>query len=109
MADKEVNKVDVEEVKSGATAVKAEKKVAPAKYKEGLYRSDKFLRIIKELTYTHQKDELGRVQKTYGTWANDRNMIVFSKGVERRLGSEELALPAIQRLIDQKTIYRVGD
>lgn len=85
------------------------KKAAPSKYKAGLYRSDKFLRIIKELTYTHQRDELGRVQKTYGTWSNEKNMIIFSKGVERRLSEDEIALPSIQRLIDQKTIYRVGD
>lgn len=85
----------------------AEKSVS-LKYQAGVYRSDKFLRVIKELTYTHAKDDAGHIQKTYGTWANDKNMIIFSKGAERRLTEEELKLPVIQRLIDTKVIYRVG-
>lgn len=83
--------------------------VAPSKYKPGMYRAEKFMRVIKELSHTHQRDENGKVQKTYGTWANDKNMIIFQKGVERQLTAEDLKLPAIQRLIDSKTIFRVGE
>lgn len=83
--------------------------VKSLKYKPGMYRSDKFMRVIKELTHTHSRDENGKVQKTYGTWANDKNMIVFQKGVERPLTEEDLKLPAVQRLIDSKTIFRVGE
>lgn len=83
--------------------------VTHSKYKPGMYRSDKFMRVIKELTHTHSRDENGKVQKTYGTWANDKNMIIFQKGVERPLNEEDLKLPAVQRLIDSKTIFRVGE
>lgn len=82
---------------------------APSRYKPGNYRSEKFMRIIKELTHTHQRDDACKVQKTYGTWANDKNMIIFQKGVERPLTAEDLKLPAIQSLIDRKVIFRVGD
>lgn len=85
-----------------------EKKVPNKKYLAGMYRSDKFMRIIKELTYTHTKDENGKVQKTHGTWAKPQNMIIFQKGVETRLTEADVELPAIQRLIDSKAIYRMG-
>lgn len=88
---------------------KVKKDVSRSHYKPGNYRSDRFLRIIKELSHKHAKDANGNIQKTYGTWATDSNMIVFSKGVERRLTEDELKLPSIQRLIDSKVIYRVGD
>lgn len=89
--------------------VKAETKKAEPKFKGGLYRSDKFLRIIKRISYEHQKDDAGKIQKTYGTWAKADNFIIFSKGVEKRLTDEEVALPAVQRLIESKAIFRVGD
>lgn len=85
------------------------KPVKGAKYKPGVYRADKFLRIIKELTYQNKVGADGIVQKTYGTWAKEENMIIFQKGVEKRLTADDLKLVAIQRLIDSKTIYRVGD
>lgn len=79
------------------------------KYLPGVYRSEKFMRIIKALTFTHQKDDNGKIQKTYGTWANDKNMIIFPKGKDVRLSKEDVALTAIQRLIDSKVIFRVGE
>lgn len=78
------------------------------KYMPGMYRSDKFMRIIKELTYQHAKDENGKIRKTHGTWSNPKNMIVFQKGVETKLTEEDLKLPVIRSLIDRKTIYRLG-
>ena len=78
-------------------------------YKAGLYRSDKFLRVIKSLSYEHRKDANGTVQKTYGTWAKDDNMIIFQKGVPRELTESDLQLPTIRRLIDSKAIFKVGD
>lgn len=95
-----------------ASEEKEEKKAAEtsgSKYKPGVYRSEKFLRIIKALTYQHKKDANGQVQRTYGTWATKDNVIVFQKGVEKRLSAEDVELQAIQRLIDSKVIYRVGD
>lgn len=93
-------------------SVAAEKSAAPvggtSKYLPGMYRSDKYMRIIKALTYTHRKDDAGKVHKTYGTWAKDDNMIIFKKGVETPLTAEDLELPAVQRLVDSKTIYRLG-
>lgn len=91
------------------TAIKGADSVKKGKYIPGTYRSDKFMRVIKALTYENQKDANGVVQKTYGTWAKESNMIVFQKNQERRLTAEDLELPAIQRLIDSKTIFRVGD
>ena len=89
---------------------KEEKKAdKPAKkYIPGMYRADKFMRIIKELSFTHVKDANGTIQKTHGTWAKDKNMIIFKKGVETELTADDLKLPAIQRLIDSKIIYRMG-
>ena len=101
-----MDSVNTETVLDEALAASAAPK---AKYKPGMYRSDRFMRIIKELTLTHQKDDSGKVKKTYGTWAKESNMIVFKKGVERYLNAEDLKLMAIQRLIDSKVIYRVGD
>lgn len=92
---------------TGTAAPKSEP--TTSKYKPGVYRADKFMRIIKQLSHTHQRDENGKVQKTYGTWATEKNMIIFQKGVEKRLTAEDLALSAVQRLIDSKVIYRVGD
>lgn len=108
MADTEKTIADValEESKVGKTE---RGKTTASGYKPGVYRSDKFLRIIKKLSYSHSKDASGQVQKTYGTWAKDDNMIVFSKGVEKRLTEADLELESIRRLIDSKTIYRVGD
>lgn len=93
------------EVKKSTAEVEEPKK----KYIPGMYRSDKFLRVIKELTFQNKKDAAGNVVKTYGTWANDKNVIIFNKNGERRLTEEDLQLTSIQRLIDSKTIYRVGD
>ena len=90
------------------TASKAVEKQT-TKYKGGMYRSDKFMRIIKTLSYEHQKDASGQIQKTYGTWSRENNVIVFQKNTEIRLSDEDVALPTIQRLIDSKSIYRVGD
>lgn len=79
------------------------------KYLPGVYRSDKYMRIIKKLSYEIVKDAAGQVQKTYGTWAVPDNFIIFQKDVEKRLTAEDLKLPAIQNLIDSRVIYRVGD
>lgn len=79
-----------------------------SKYVPGSYRAEKFLRIIKELTYKNVKNADGKIQKTHGTWATASNMIEFKKGIETILTAEDLELPAIQRLIDTKVIFRVG-
>lgn len=96
-----------------ATKAKQEpvaKEEAPKKkYLPGVYRSDKYMRIIKKLSYEIVKDAAGQVQKTYGTWAVPDNFIIFQKDVEKRLTAEDLKLPAIQNLIDSRVIYRVGD
>lgn len=96
------------ETKAKAVEKKAEVK-SVSKHKAGVYRSDKYMRIIKALTVQHHKDSTGQITKTYGTWAKDDNFITFNKGVEKRLTQEEVDLPAIQNLIDSKVIYRVGD
>ena len=110
VADKVAPVVDKKE---GVMEVDKKEGVAPVastskRYLPGMYRSDRYMRIIKELTHVHRKDDNGKVQKTYGTWVRDDNMIVFKKGVETRLTAEDLTLPAVQRLIDSKIIYRLG-
>lgn len=77
-------------------------------YLPGMYRCDKFMRIIKELSYTHTKDDTGKIRKTHGTWSKAKNMIIFQKGVETRLTEDDLRLPAVRSLIDRKVIYRMG-
>lgn len=91
-----------------ATVDKPVEAVVNTRYLPGIYRSDKYMRIIKQLTYEHRKDSEGKVQKTYGTWARDDNMIIFRKGIETPLTESDVQLPAIQRLIDSKVIYRLG-
>lgn len=102
-------KIIEDKVLAGAAVPQTGEGVTPSKYKPGMYRSDKFMRVIKELTHTHSRDDSGKIQKTYGTWANDKNMVIFQKGVERPLTEEDLKLPSIQRLIDSKAIFRVGE
>ena len=75
---------------------------------QGSYRADKYLRIIKKLSYKNTVDSKGNIQKTYGTWATAGNMIEFKKGQETYLSEEDLTLQAIQRLIDTKVILRIG-
>lgn len=107
IAEQALENIDVVEL---TDIVKVDEKPTPtSKYKPGVYRADKFMRIIKEITAENKVDANGQVQKTYGTWVRDDNMIIFQKGVEKRLTKEDLALPTIQRLIDSKVIYRVGD
>ena len=79
-----------------------------SRYVPGYYRADKYLRIIKKLSYKNIVDSKGNIQKTYGTWATAGNMIEFKKGQETYLSEEDLTLPAIQRLIDTKVILRIG-
>ena len=79
-----------------------------AKYVPGNYRSDKYFRLIKALTYEHTRDANGNIQKTTGTWAKPSNVIIFQKGVETKLTADDLALPAVRSLIDRKVIYRIG-
>lgn len=109
IANKALAGAAVPQTGEGVAPTPSTASVKSLRYKPGMYRSDKFMRVIKELTHTHSRDENGKVQKTYGTWANDKNMIVFQKGVERSLTEEDLKLPAVQRLIDSKTIFRVGE
>lgn len=118
----EVVEETVEEVKEVAPKVEP-KKVEPkqevtepsfvepkkvSKYVPGYYRADKYLRIIKKLSYKNTVDSKGNIQKTYGTWATAGNMIEFKKGQETYLSEEDLTLQAIQRLIDTKVILRIG-
>lgn len=106
-AVKEVKKEVVKPVKQVEKEII--KPVKPvSKYVPGSYRAEKFLRIIKELTYKNVKNADGKIQKTHGTWATASNMIEFKKGIETILTAEDLELPAIQRLIDTKVIFRVG-
>lgn len=123
----EVVEETVEEVKEVAPKVEPKKveskKVEPkqevtepsfvepkkvSKYVSGYYRADKYLRIIKKLSYKNTVDSKGNIQKTYGTWATAGNMIEFKKGQETYLSEEDLTLQAIQRLIDTKVILRIG-
>lgn len=107
-----VNKSAVSQVKK-VTAPVVKKAVetpsdTPRRYLEGFYRSDRFMRIIKELTFEHAKDENGKVRKTHGTWSKASNMIIFQKGVETQLTDADLTLPAVRSLIDRKIIFKVG-
>ena len=101
----EVVEETVEEVKEVAPKVEPKK---VSKYVPGYYRADKYLRIIKKLSYKNTVDSKGNIQKTYGTWATAGNMIEFKKGQETYLSEEDLTLQAIQRLIDTKVILRIG-
>lgn len=107
--DKPIAEQALEATGTSAATEGAAKPATNSKYQPGVYRADKFMRIIKAITMQHKTDASGQVQKTYGTWTKDDNMIIFQKGVEKRLSAEDVALPTIQRLIDSKAIYKVGD
>ena len=103
----EPKKVEPKQVVKEVTEPKVEPKKV-SKYVPGYYRADKYLRIIKKLSYKNTVDSKGNIQKTYGTWATAGNMIEFKKGQETYLSEEDLTLQAIQRLIDTKVILRIG-
>lgn len=103
----EKNIADMALENTGKTEDKVKEPVK--KYLPGEYRADKFMRIIKELTTVNKKDAAGNVVKTYATWTKPENMIIFNKGINKRLTEDDLKLESIRRLIDSKTIYRVGD
>lgn len=95
--------------KPTAKPAEAVEKKSNSGFKPGIYRAEKQMRIIREITYKDVKDANGQVTKTYGTWAKPENMINFVKGGEVHLTAADVALPAIQNLIKNKTIFRVGD
>lgn len=63
------------------------------------YTSDKNFQVIRKLTAQNVKGDNKKISKTYPTWTNEGNFIVFTKGEKTGLTQEDLELPQIKNLI----------
>lgn len=85
-----------------------EKPQENSRYVEGLYRSIRPIRVVRELSHMDKKNSDGTIARTFGTWAaKPDNFLFFSDTVSVMLTKKDLKLKQIQQLIDNGTIFRV--
>ena len=70
------------------------------------YTSDKDFQVIKKLTAQNVRGDNKKVEKTYPTWTNEGNFIIFKRGEKTALTAEDLELPTIKNLIKTGVIRK---
>ena len=70
------------------------------------YTSDKNFQVIRRLTAQNVKGESKKIEKTYPTWTDEKNFIIFAKGQRTGLTAEDLELPSIKSLIKNNVIRK---